>query len=140
HIEAAARAWRRGDDKLRDWYPSEIGDAPLPLARVMCQRANAWYDSSLRQGYGTLLLAIVCVAFIAFILAGLVLKLSLLDLTATVLTPAAPALIWCLREHFRQRDVVEMSETTKTEAEALCERAAVGGCDDDECKASTGEL
>lgn len=139
-VEAAAQAWRRGDAKLRDWYPSEIRDASLPLARVMCQRTNSWYDRRLRQRYGAWLLAIVCGAFIICLLIGLTLKLSLLDLTATVLTPAAPALIWCLREHFRQRDVVEVSETTKAEAEALCERVAAGTCGDDECKASAREL
>jgi len=140
HIEAAASAWRRGDDTLGNWYPEEIRDAAPPLARVMCQRANAWYDSSLRQRYGTWLLAIVCGAFIAFLLVGLALKLSLLDLTATVLTPAAPALIWCLREHFRQRDVAEMSETAKAEADALCEKAAVRGCDETELLVCAREL
>ena len=47
HIEAAASAWRRGDDTLGNWYPEEIRDAAPPLARVMCQRANAWYDTQL---------------------------------------------------------------------------------------------
>jgi hypothetical protein len=66
--------------------------------------------------------------------------LSLLDLTTTVLTPAAPALIWCLREHFRQCDVVEMSETTKAEAESLGERIASAECGEDECLRSSREL
>lgn len=132
HIEAEASAWRGGDDNLRNWYPNEIRDAAPRLALVMCQRTNAWYDSKLRQRYGAWLLAVVCSAFVLFLLIGLVLKLSLLDLTATVLTPAAPALIWCLREHFRQRDVAEMSEAAKAEAEILCEKAAASECNENE--------
>ena len=139
-IEAAALAWNHGDGKLLDWYPKEICTARMPLARVMCQRTNAWYDGQLRQRYGVFLLAFVCVVFIAMLVAGLVLKLSLLDLTATVLTPAAPALIWCLREHFRQRDIAELSETSKSEADTLCERAAVAGVDEAELLASAREL
>jgi len=139
-IEAANRSWSNGDAKLRDWYPAEIRDAPLPLARVLCQRTNSWYDGRLRQRYGVWLLVVVCGTFIGTLVAGLVLKLSLLDLTATVLSPAAPALIWCLREHFRQRDIAEMSETSKSEAETLCEKAAAPGCDEDKLLVNAREL
>ncbi len=139
-VETAANAWRGGDDELRNWYPSEISVAPLRVARIICQRANASYDSSLRRSYKAWLLALVCIVFIGCLFLGVWKGLSLLDLTTTVLTPAAPALIWCLREHFRQRDVVEMSETTKAEAESLCERIASAECDEDECLRSSREL
>jgi hypothetical protein len=139
-IEMAANAWRGGNNNLRNWYPSEISDAPLRVARIICQRTNAWYDSSLRQSYEAWLLALVCIVFIGCLFVGVWESLSLLDLTATVLTPAAPALIWCLREQFRQRDVVEMSETTKTEAESLSEMIASSECDVDKCLRSSRDL
>ncbi len=139
-VEAAANAWGGGDNDLRNWYPIEISHAPQRLARIICQRTNAWYDSKLRQSYESWLLALVCIVFIGCLFIGVWKGLSLLDLTTSVLTPAAPALIWCLREHFRQRDVVDMSETTKAEAESLCDRVAISECSEDECLRSSREL
>ena len=43
------KQWSGNESKLRDWY-SDIDDtAPLVLARIVCQRTNLWYDSSLRR-------------------------------------------------------------------------------------------
>lgn len=139
-VEAAANAWGGGDDGLRNWYPSEISRAPLWLARIICQRTNAWYDSRLRQSYEAWLLALVCMVFIGCLFIGVWKGLSVLDLITTVMTPAAPALIWCLREHFRQRDVVDMSEATKAEAESLCDKASSLECNEDEYLRSSREL
>ena len=38
-------------DRLLNWYPVGVGVLPLPLARVLCQRANSWWDAGLRERY-----------------------------------------------------------------------------------------
>jgi SMODS-associating 4TM effector domain len=65
--------------------------------------------------------------------------LKVVDL-ATVLTPAAPVLIWALRENFRQRDAAEANEFLKREAENLFERAKTGQCDEVECGSRSREF
>lgn len=132
-VAAAATAWRGGDAKLRDWYPTAVGKAPLHLARIICQRTNLWYDATLRRHYGTRLLGFAGVLLAALFVGAYVEGLTLEVFVASVMAPAAPVLIWTLREWLRQRDTADAQDVLKGEAEALWSRAKTGGCDDAEC-------
>ena len=46
-------------DKLRDWYPPVASELPLPMARLVCQRANTWWDANLRKKYANALIVIL---------------------------------------------------------------------------------
>ena len=140
-IAAAAGAWKDGDEKLRDWYgPHELGLAPLHLGRLICQQSNLWYDSKLRRRVGAALaIAGVALATILAIM-GVVLQLPFTDFVLTVVTPAAPILIWTAREHHRQRDTAEALETIKANADALWNKAVTGTCGHDECAGRSREF
>jgi hypothetical protein len=127
-VEAYATEWRGGDSKLVDWYPPVVGKAALYQARVVCQRTNLWYDSELRRRYGLILLGGAVTLIVALAGAGMVAKLSVGDLVFTVMTPAAPVLIWAIRDYFRQRDAAESLEAIKGEVEGLLEKVAEGNC------------
>jgi len=129
----AEQAWRGGDDGIRDWYPASVGNAPLFLARIICQRTNLWYDASLRRHYGSWILGGAVVLLVALLAAALVTGLTVEVFIASVLAPAGPIIIWSFREYFRQRDTAEAQETVKGDAEALWERAKGGGCQENEC-------
>jgi hypothetical protein len=55
HMAAKAFAGRCDDSGLRSWYPEVVGEVPLHLARIICQRTNLRYDSRLRRSYGAIL-------------------------------------------------------------------------------------
>ena len=139
-IAEAARKWPDGNAALRDWYPITVRFAPLHLARVVCQRANLWYDAKLRERYSFLLLLGAAVLAVTLAAAGLVAGLSWSDFVATILTPAAPLLIWTLRDFYRQHDAAEALRTARSEAEALWELVLADGCDDDECARRSREF
>lgn len=139
-IDAAAQKWRGNEAELRDWYPIEVGKASPALARAICQRTNAWYDASLRQLYGALLTGMVAVPAAGFLLYAIFAHLPLVDLVSSTLAPAAPLLIWALRECFRQRDVAELSEASKAEADAQCERAGASTVDETALASASREL
>ena len=42
-------------EKIRDWYPTNIQSLPISIARIICQRANCWWDSKLRVRYSNFL-------------------------------------------------------------------------------------
>ena len=136
-IDSAATAWKGGETGLVDWYPASVGSVPIHLARIVCQRTNLWYDSALRRRYSTILILSALGASLFLFVAGLVGKLSLLDFVLTALTPAAPMLIWALRDLFRQRDAADALEIIKGEAEGLWERALKGDCSDEYCAAAS---
>lgn len=140
-IHSASRAWsrHRDDTKLRDWYPIAVGEMPIALGRIVCQRTNLRYDSQLRRSYGTVILVIVAVVTTGLLLAGL---LQDLNLTAWILTlaPATPLLSWAGREFYRQRDTADLLEDLMKKARAFWERALRGSCDDDSCLEESREF
>lgn len=58
--------------RLRDWYSQSVANLPLPVAQLICQRANIRWDSRLRRHFGNALLviAIILVATIVFIISS----------------------------------------------------------------------
>jgi hypothetical protein len=132
-IDAASRAWPKGDAGLLDWYPPVVGTGTLHQARIICQRANLWYDAELRRRYAGGLLGATAVLLGALLVAGFGAKLSLNDFVITVLTPAAPVVLWAFREALRQRDASDALEMVKGEAEALWARVVAGNCTSAEC-------
>jgi hypothetical protein len=141
-IHAAADRWS-GEAKLaklRDWYPPIVGQAPLVLARIVCQRTNLWYDASLRRAYGGLVVWLAVLVSAGLVGAALYLDLKFLDLVSTAIVPASPVLIWAIRERNRHKDTADAQERVKAEAEALWDRARRGACTDDDCAERSREF
>jgi hypothetical protein len=140
-IHAAARAFaaRRDDSKLRGWYPKAVGEVPLHLARIICQRTNLRYDSKLRRSYGAILRTVSFCLVAIFVILGLGRDVSV---TAWVLTmaPATPFLAWAAREYYRQTDTADLLDTLMKEARKLWDRALAGSCGPDDCRIRSREF
>jgi hypothetical protein len=134
-IHDASKKYNKGrpDSELVDWYPTVVGNVPLHLARIICQRTNLWYDSKLRRRFGGWALTITVSLSLLLTAFGIARKVSLDSFVLTVMAPIAPILIWGVREYFRQRDAAGALESLKLEAESLWERAKAGQCTDAEC-------
>jgi hypothetical protein len=138
-IDAASRGWKGDEAALRDWYRGIPEGAPLSLARVICQRMNLWYDASLRRSYGKLLVGCVVFVMLGLIVGAVAADLRLLDFVA-IATTAAPAMIWAVREQYRQSDTADAVETLKGEAEKLLDQAKAGLCGEVECERRSREF
>lgn len=141
-IAEASSAWsrRKSDDKLVNWYPVIVGKAPMHLARIVCQRTNLWYDATLRRHYGAWVRALGVGLIVILVLIGVVVRLKLDGFVTVVLAPAAPIIVWSMREYFRQKDTADSQDTLKSDAEALWARAKTGACAEDECLAQSREF
>lgn len=142
-VHEAARAYaRRGgtDDALKGWYPAVVAQAPLHLARLICQRTNLWYDGKLRRRYGGIVLTAGWILFGALFVAGLALKLSLTDFVVTILVPAAPFLTWVTRERHRQSDTADQLDAIRQAETALWTEACAGQCAPEHCLARSREF
>lgn len=140
-IHAAARAYaQRHDDRLlRDWYPLAVAEAPLHLARIMCQRTNLRYDSQLRRSYSAIILVLVGLIVGLLLLSGLAQDLRLTDWVLTM-APASPVLTWAGREYYRQTDTADALENDMRAAKALWSKALAGECDDQFCLSQSREF
>lgn len=126
HRAAADFHAKRNDDKLRDWYPAAVAELPLPMARLLCQRACLWWDTTQRRKYGYCLVAFVGVAFAVMVAAALCRSQSVGDMILSVYAPFAPAMIWSMREARRQGDAADGLEKSRGFVEKTWARAMNG--------------
>jgi SMODS-associating 4TM effector domain len=84
--------WAHRMSPLTDWYPGLVDKVKLPLARLICQRSNCWWDASQRRLYSRVMASALLVACLAVFMFALAAKLSVQDLILVVLTPLAPTL------------------------------------------------
>lgn len=105
--------------KIRDWYPTVVGAAPIQHARLACQRSNLWYDAELRKRYSNLVIALPIIVFVVFLIVGLLGDLRFPDLILSVAVPAAPILLWSFRERFRHGDTARAQQSLMSTVESL---------------------
>lgn len=132
--EAYARYDRqRGTRGLRDWYPTELGQLPIHLARLQCQRSALVYDSGLRRPYASAVLFLAGGVFCCLLAIALLAEASLTEMALSVFIPAAPLISWALRDHRRHSDAADANDKLKKVVDALHSRAEAGGCSEAEC-------
>lgn len=104
-------------EKLVNWYPSIVGNLPIHLARLICQRTNLRWDYQLRKWFGkrALILSVAVIALLFVI--SLWNKLSLETFILSALTPALPVFSWGFREYQKQNEVAEEQERLKSQVE-----------------------
>lgn len=127
-LNEAAEKFRRKNTtaKHRDWYPPEVGRLPLPLARLICQRAAVWWDMSQRRKYAGWLVLIVAVLVVGVVAVSFTADQRVRDMVLSVYVPIAPAVVWAVRECIRQRDAVSALEKLKGQIESVFADAISG--------------
>ena len=108
-----------GIENLKDWYPPAVEKLPLSLARLICQRTNCWWDSSLRKKYANALLGILVFVVVAVFVIALAGRQSVEQMILTVYAPIAPAILWTVREVRRQHDAAEALDKLRGHVERV---------------------
>lgn len=112
--------------RLRDWYPVSVGQLPIHLARLVCQRANCWWDAELRRRYAFWVIAVVIALTIIVFLIGLIGGLTLEKFFLVVLAPLSPALVLGMRQYIEHRESANVLDHLKINAERLWNQAIQG--------------
>jgi SMODS-associating 4TM effector domain len=111
------------DEGLKNWYPRNVGDLPLHLARLICQRSNCWWDMKLRRRYKFAILTIVCCLAIVVLAMAVQWKMTLADVILGAIAPLTPLVAWSLRESRRQQEAIEALERLKLYSHDLWRKA-----------------
>ena len=127
-------------DKFKNWYPEGIQDLPLPLAQLVCQGCNAWWDSELRRRYAGALQGISVAVIVLVLCVGLYQSRKLEDLILTVYVPLSPLVMWGLKEHQRHAEIAEFSARLKARVDEIWRRAIGGGLSETEISRETRDL
>ena len=73
---------------LMDWYPVSVESVPNEWARLICQRANVFWDSKLRRRYATGICVVAAVVTVLIIWTAFHTNTTFSDFVAFVLVPA----------------------------------------------------
>ena len=126
-VEYANYSGKHSDLKpFYDWYPLAVGKLPLTKARIVCQRTNVWYDSSLRHRYTSVIAILLVLYCIIISLIGLSQGLTLEKFILGVVTPLSPALYWGIREYRSQTDAALDLDRLKDYSELLIDEIGKG--------------
>lgn len=100
-----------------NWYAPIVGNLPVHLARLVCQRTNLRWDYQLRRWFGkrAIILSIVVIAFLFII--SLWNQLSLESFILSALAPALPVFSWGFHEFQKQNEVADELERLKSQVE-----------------------
>lgn len=124
---------------LDNWYAPVVAQAPLHLARLICQRSSLYYDAALRRSYAGVILWTAHAVYAALFVVGLVRALPTPDLVL-FLALATPLMTWAWRESFRQRDTADAQEMLMQQARRVWDDALADRCGTDNCELRAREF
>lgn len=103
--------------KYNDWYRPEVHDLPPEVARLVCQRANCWWDMQLRRRYN-LFVGIVGIGLFGTLVGiSLALDVSTTSFFSLVLAPFLPFVATAPKLVLDNRDAISRLETMKSAVE-----------------------
>jgi hypothetical protein len=115
---------------IRDWYPTSVQHLPLALGRLVCQRANCWWDSSQRRRYAKLLAITLLVVVLGMFTVGLLANLILENFILIIGIPLMPAITLVTRQFNEHREAADRLDKLKIYTDKLWQDA-VAGLDED---------
>jgi hypothetical protein len=107
---------------VRDWYPAEVGQIDLPMARLICQRSNVWWDAKLRRLYLNLLLATLSLVIIVMVFFAAVANVTVASLLVGVVFPVIPLIEVMAKQIGDHRECVQHTSGLKEKIDAEIER------------------
>lgn len=122
----AKRLAPKYESTLKDWYPAGLDDVPIEYARLICQRANFWWDSNLRESFARLLLILMWGVVIIAVLYGVANDLKLTVVVTNIVAPLAPALLWGMRERRHQLKAYYDGKNLMEQVEDTLEKGVSG--------------
>ncbi|MBI2818770.1 MAG: hypothetical protein HYX73_02220 [Acidobacteria bacterium] len=126
--------------KLRDWYPSAVESLPIHLGRIVCQRANCWWDADLRRRYANwrlIALGLMCTIVVILSLVG---GFTLEKFILAALVPLMPAIILGLRQSREHREAAERADRLKAASEDLWQLALSSNATDEQLSQRSRQL
>jgi SMODS-associating 4TM effector domain len=105
--------------KLQNWYPVSVDKLPIHQARIICQRANVWWDAQLRRRYAqwtvVILISLTVIVLMISLIGGLTLEKFLL----VVINPLLPAFSFGLRQYIEHNEAAIRLDRLRETAEVL---------------------
>ncbi|WP_074574342.1 S-4TM family putative pore-forming effector [Polaromonas sp. JS666] len=116
--------------QLHNWYEPQVGQVPLAIGRLICQRTNINYDARLRTSYAARVLQAVLPLMGGLLIACLTLGMSL-EATVSLISSLLPVLNWVARDLRKNVEATSQLEKLRSEFDRLWARALDGAMPDE---------
>ena len=113
-------------EKLKNWYPVEVQQLPVHWGRIVCQRANIWWDSTLRRRYANTLFMILILLAIALVWFAFSQDLSVTDFVMKMVIPMAALYKLGVAQFVEHRDAADRLDKLRDHAEKMWADAIKG--------------
>jgi hypothetical protein len=125
---------------LRDWYAPSVGNLPIQLARLVCQRASCWWDAKLRRRYAIWVLIALGIFSAVIVMLSLKKGATLENFILVGLTPLMPAIILAVKQFYEHNDAAARADRLKEYTEKLWSEALQGGSSPEELAVRSRQL
>lgn len=144
-LEQATRytLWAKKMPPLTDWYPRIVGRVTLPLARLICQRTNCWWDAKQRRHYAVAMAGLLLACTIVVFWAGLAVKLKMTELILVVILPMLSTVKVAHQQWTEHREAADGLDRLRERVERVWKDALADANNpglDDEQRALQGEI
>jgi hypothetical protein len=120
------KKWASSMPPLKNWYTKEVGNLPLYIARLICQRSNCWWDAKQRRRYAVTVVVCIVAIFVTVLFLAMGNGFTLEDFMLKVAAPLSPALLLGYRQFTEQMEAATRLDKLKDHAEHLWEEALEG--------------
>ena len=101
-------------ERLRNWYPVCVAEVPIAYGRLICQRANMSWDSSLRKNYAYIFFVTVFFVVLAAIIIAVATNIDSQTVLMSLVLPLAPVAVKMIREGQKHLDSAKSSDRAKS--------------------------
>jgi len=106
---------------LKNWYPVSVCKLNIPLARILCQRTNIWWDSKLRRVFAYGLISFILVITLLVFLVALIMNMTIDKIILSLLLPVLPLYKVVLGQIVSQLKTAEDVECLREKADKIIE-------------------
>jgi len=125
---------------LTDWYRTEVDALPHEVARILCQRANCWWDMDLRRRYNIAVVMIGIILLLSMLALAILLNCTVQTFFGLVIAPMLPFMTVAIKLVQDNKDAIKRLQSMKEAIENMWSRILQGLVQENELKSFANEI
>lgn len=111
---------------LENWYPEAIDTVPEVIGKIICQRANLWWDASMRRNYSLVIRIILVGVALLVIGYGLYAEAEMFYFLAYIVAPLAAMYVFGYRQMTEHLEAADRLDNLRELSEKIWGKALDG--------------
>jgi len=118
--------WAARMTPITDWYAKSVGDLPIHIGRIACQRSNIWWNAKQRRRYAVCVISVVISVVVIVFVVSIGTSTTTEDFIIKMVAPLAPLILLGIRQYREQMEAATRLDSLKDHSERLWKDALSG--------------